>query len=180
MKSVTLLASGGIDSSALVDFYLKRKADLQCIHFQYGQASAQSEKKAATEIAKHYGVSIRFIDFGFDLKTHHYEAYGRNALFALIAASTTTSPGRIAIGIHSGSPYYDSGSYFLKDCQRILDGYFAGVVRIEAPFINLTKSDIISYCRHNNVPIELTYSCQRSEIHPCHECPSCKERDSLL
>ena len=32
---VLLLASGGIDSTALIDFYLRQKVKFNCIHFQY-------------------------------------------------------------------------------------------------------------------------------------------------
>lgn len=46
---VLLLLSGGIDSTALLHFYLQKKSDILCIHFQYGQANSLSERKARAQ-----------------------------------------------------------------------------------------------------------------------------------
>jgi len=175
-KSVAVLASGGIDSTAVVSFYERLGYSVKCIHFQYGQPSAQSEKSAVTAVAKHFHVPLRTIDLGFEMKKSRDEFLGRNAIFVLSAAALEPTPAHIALGIHSGSPYYDSSQGFIQDCQRVLDGFFAGTVRVEAPFMEYTKKDILSYCRRHRLPLNLTYSCVRKNGPPCGVCPSCMNR----
>ena len=60
--------------------------------------------------------------------------------------------------------------------QGLLDGYFAGSVQLETPFINYTKKDIIGYAVENQVPLDLTYSCLSRNDPPCGRCPACLDR----
>jgi len=173
---VILLTSGGIDSTALLDLYLRRTAKVNCVYFQYDQPSAKSEKAAVVEVSKYYNVRSTIINLSFPIALRKEELIGRNALFVLAASSLKPPPLRIALGIHSGSRHYDCTRSFVDDYQRVLDGYFAGTVRLEAPFIDLEKIDVIDYCRANNVPIDLTYSCQRQNYPPCGKCSSCLDR----
>jgi 7-cyano-7-deazaguanine synthase len=173
---VLLLASGGIDSTALLDFYLRRKSSIACIHFQYGQPSAKSEEEAFRKITEYYGVRGEIIPLEFNMARRKDEVSSRNALFVLVASSLGVSPVRIALGIHSDSPYYDCTRSFINDCQQILDGYYSGAVRLEAPFIDFTKRDILNYCKLNGVPVNLTYSCLRKNYPPCGICPACLDR----
>ena len=178
-RAVMLLASGGIDSSALMHFYLSRGVKVQGVHFQYGQRNALSEHTAVMEVSRYYGVETRLINFGFTPHLRKDEVLCRNALFVLVAASLGLPLSRIAVGIHTGPPYYDCSESFLHDCQRTLNGYFAGTVRVEAPFIELSKTDIYEYCKKQGVPMSLTYSCQRQSHPPCGKCPSCSDREKF-
>jgi 7-cyano-7-deazaguanine synthase len=176
---VLLLSSGGVDSTALLDFYLRTRNEVECLHFQYGQKNAKSEKEAFNKILSHYKVNGRIIDLGFVPCKSSYEVSCRNALFVLIAASINESPLRLALGIHEDSRYYDCSRRFIDDCQKILDGYFAGTVRVEAPFIGFKKSEIIVYCKNFKVPTNLTYSCLRQNSPPCGQCPACLDNKEL-
>ena len=171
-----LLMSGGIDSTALLDFYLRDYSNIECVHFQYGQPNAESERNSVEKITDYYKVKTRVIDIKIPMAQRNDELIGRNTFFVLAVGALGIAPSRIAIGIHSDSDYYDCSKEFLNDCQRILDGYFAGVVKLEAPFIDFTKSDIINYSKKYSVPLELTYSCYRQNYPPCGECPSCLDR----
>lgn len=173
---VLLLASGGIDSTALIDLYLRKNVKIRCVHFQYDQQNAQSERTAVQRICEYYNIENSIIRLNFPIAQRKEELIGRNALFVLAASSLESTPIRIALGIHSGPQYYDCSKLFIEDCQRILDGYFAGTVRVEAPFIDLEKIDIMEYCKSNNVPIHLTYSCLRQNYPPCGKCTSCLDR----
>jgi 7-cyano-7-deazaguanine synthase len=177
---VSILFSGGIDSTALLDFYLRSNQDVRCIHFQFGQSNANSEMEASKNICDYYKVKNTTINLEFSLIKNNDEVFCRNVLFILIAASITPPPTRIALGIHKGSRYYDSTKQFVNDCQRILDGYFAGTVTIEAPFLEFSKIDIMKYCELNDVPIELTYSCLRQNYSPCGNCDSCHDREQYF
>lgn len=176
IPEVLLLASGGIDSTALLDFYLKRKSNIECIHFQYEQPSAKSEEEAFHKIIEYYRVRGEIIRLKFNMARRKDEVSCRNALFVLIASSLGISPVRIALGIHFDSPYYDCTKSFINDCQKILDGYYSGTIRVEDPFIDFTKKDILNYCKSNDVPVNLTYSCLRKNDPPCGMCPACFDR----
>lgn len=176
---VLLLSSGGIDSTALLDFYLRRKNNVECLHFQYGQKNALSEKEAFHKITAYYKVTGKVIETGFIPNVNGLEIGCRNVLFVMIAASVSIDPIRIAIGIHEGSRYYDCSKRFLEDCQRILDGYYFGTVKLEAPFIEFNKTAIIAYCKNFNVPVNLTYSCLTQNFQPCGQCPTCLDNKEL-
>jgi 7-cyano-7-deazaguanine synthase len=171
---VVVLASGGIDSTALIDFYLRKGMYVEGIHFQYGQNNGESELKSFEKIKTFYQIEGKVIKLDFSLPKKQDEIMGRNAIF-LFAAGFSTEAKKIALGIHADTPYYDCSRTFLHDTQKILDGYFAGTVQIDAPFIELNKKDILAYCADFKVPIELTYSCQRQNNWPCGVCPTCRE-----
>jgi 7-cyano-7-deazaguanine synthase len=179
-NSVLLLLSGGIDSCALVHYYLSKNYKVKALHFDYGQPSKSSERQAVESIAKHYKIDVQVATLGFSLNQRNGEFIGRNSLFIFIAANLLpVDVSKISIGIHSSTPYYDCSQSFIEDCKNILDGYFAGSVIIEAPFINFTKAQIYEYCVREGVPINLTYSCERGYEEPCGECLSCIDRSVL-
>lgn len=177
---VTVLASGGIDSTALIHLYISRREQVRVIHYQYRQPSGRSELNSLELICKHYGVKPIITRLGFRMVLRGYELLGRNALFVLVAASLSPPPSRISLGIHRGPEYYDVSPRFVADCQRMLDGYFGGTVVLEAPFADFSKWDIISNCKKRRVPLHLTYSCQKKNSPPCGQCPSCLDRQDYL
>jgi 7-cyano-7-deazaguanine synthase len=98
----------------------------------------------------------------------------------LTAASIFSAKGGIfSIGIHSETPYYDCSQLFMVDIQRLFEGYFSGTIQVEAPFLEFTKKDIFEFCHLKQVPIEITFSCERRGDYPCGKCPSCKDRRML-
>lgn len=177
---VNLLLGGGIDSAALIAFYLSRGLSVRGIHFHYNQPSFEGERCAVIALAQHYNISITTIDLGLKIACTQGEYHCRNGTLLLASASILPNKqGRFAIGIHAGTPYYDCSKAFLEDIQRIFDGYFAGSLQVEAPFIEFTKKDIFKYCQIAKVPIEITFSCERRSDKPCGECPSCLDRRAL-
>lgn len=177
--TVVLLASGGVDSTALLDFYLRKQDEVCCVHYQYGQANAESEKEAYQKVLSYYKVKGTTIDVGFRMKKYRDEVMCRNALFVFITASNVQTPARLALAIHEGTRYYDCTKTFVNDCQNMLDGYFAGTVRVETPFIDFSKRDIINYCKKFDVPTNLTYSCLRQNYVPCGRCSACIDNEGL-
>ncbi len=109
------------------------------------------------------------------------EVPGRNAAFSLLAAMAASEEGvagglSVVVGIHGGTEYYDCGVRFVDDMQRLFDGYWSGAVALYAPFVGLTKGDVIQMARELRVPMELTYSCMMQEDVPCECCSSCLDR----
>ncbi|MGI8405999.1 MAG: 7-cyano-7-deazaguanine synthase [Thermomicrobiales bacterium] len=178
-SGLTLLLGGGIDSTTLIPFYLRRDVPIRGIHFDYGQASLTGELRAVRAICCHYSVPLQTIRLGFPLSSRNGEYRGRNALLALAAASLATRPHSVAIGIHAGVPYYDSSATFVADLNRLFDGYFDGVATVQAPFTDFTKAQVYAFAVQSQVPIELTFSCERRSDGPCGACPSCRDREAL-
>jgi 7-cyano-7-deazaguanine synthase len=179
-QSILILFSGGIDSTALVHYYLQKGFNVKCLHIQYGQKTEKSEQNAVQELAKYYNIELTIYKLGVSLNTNHSEYIFRNSLFINLAAGTLPKNiNKIALGIHAGVPYYDCSEKFISDIQKIVDGYFAGTVLIEAPFIGFGKQDIYKYCIENKIPIEKTYSCENNEVIPCGYCLSCRDRGML-
>jgi 7-cyano-7-deazaguanine synthase len=178
---ILLLVSGGIDSTALIDYYLKKGINPHCIHFQYGQKNDKSELKSFKKIMSYYKISdYEIIKFNFPFFENKYEVFGRNAVFVLGALALKNNPAVISLGCHSGTQYYDCSEPFIEDMQRVLDGYFKGTIQLDAPFITWSKQEIIEYCKKNKVPIDLTYSCIVQNEPPCGNCPPCLDRKSFL
>lgn len=176
-SEVCVLLGGGLDSTALIPFYLSRGDTVRGVHFDYGQPSVEGERRSVLGIAEHYAVPVEKGELGLSITNVRGEYFCRNAVLLLGAASTLDNTGgRLSLGIHAGTPYYDCSSSFLADVQRILDGYFGGTVQVEAPFLNFTKRDVFDFCLRKRVPVDLTFSCERCSIDPCGKCPSCEER----
>jgi 7-cyano-7-deazaguanine synthase len=49
-------------------------------------------------------------------------------------------------------------------------------VELHAPFIEISKADIMKMGIDLNVPYEFTWSCYQGEERPCGVCPTCVER----
>ena len=175
-----VLASGGIDSTACIAFFLSRKINVSAVFVDYGQISAKRERSAVSRICSFYGVPVRGLNckglgpwsMGF--------IPGRNALLLLSGMIEFPSDsGLLAIGIHSGTNYVDCSRSFVRQMQRIFDLYTDGRIHISAPFLRWTKRQIWDYCIVRGVPTHLTYSCEMGRKQPCGMCPSCRDLEAL-
>lgn len=106
----------------------------------------------------------------------------RNGLFLASAASMALSLGcqYIYYGVHSddaaGNAYPDCSDDFH---HAIYDAIYLGSgkqVEILAPFVNLTKADVVKKGLELNVPYELTWSCYEGHEHACGKCGTCIDR----
>lgn len=175
-----VLMSGGIDSSATLVALQEAGISISGVFIDYRQPSAISEWEAAQKIAGHYRIKIERIELSAPLICHQGEFWGRNALMILIAAGTIESrPLSVAIGIHALTEYYDTTPLFLKHMERLLNGYSGGTVTLKAPFLTETKSEVIQFAKGNEVPLNLTYSCEQQNEPACGQCQSCSDRSKL-
>jgi 7-cyano-7-deazaguanine synthase len=180
-REVLVLLSGGIDSTACLDFYTDLGRAPCALFVDYGQPASRIEADAAKAVAAHYSVPLISLTwFGHQTK-HDGLIPGRNCF--LISAALMERPrsaSLIAIGVHAGTDYADCGQQFLERMQAILDVYENGSVQLTAPFVTWTKADIVAYCAIRKVPVHLTYSCERGTEPSCGSCLSCKDRRSLV
>lgn len=106
----------------------------------------------------------------------------RNGLFLSAAASFALSMdcSLIYYGAHSddaaGSAYPDCSEAFNRAMnQAILEGS-GGQLKVEAPFINMTKADVVKKGLELRVPYHLTWSCYEGGDKPCGVCGTCIDR----
>jgi len=174
---VYLLFSGGIDSTALIHFFLSQKYPIYLYHIDYGQLSKRNELNSIRRISKYFGLQFETIHIKGLGKMGGGEILGRNAAFiclALMKQKKITS-GLLAMAIHNGSLYVDSTKIFMKLMQSILDLYTDGKIKFSCPFIDWYKEDIVLYCKKKKIPIYLTYSCELGLKQPCGKCNSCND-----
>ena len=106
----------------------------------------------------------------------------RNGLFLSAAASIALSNGCEVIyyGAHAddaaGNAYPDTSAAFNK---AISDAVYLGsgnALRVEAPFIDKSKAQVVAAGIEINVPFELTWSCYEGHEKACGVCGTCRDR----
>jgi len=190
MKTVILL-SGGVDSTVLLADRIARGDECLAVTFDYGQTHRR-EIKAAQAIADHYGVGWRSVPFllggsaltgNGEIPDGHAETVdatyvpGRNLVMISIAASFAERFS--ASAVLYGANKDDFGGY--PDCRpkfitAIDDAVSIGTVSgvsVSAPFMCMTKKQVIDLGRDLNAPFELTWSCYRGAETPCGTCGAC-------
>lgn len=106
----------------------------------------------------------------------------RNGLFLSSAASVALSNdcGVIYYGAHSddaaGNAYPDCSDDFNEAMNRAIYLGSGGQLRIEAPFVKLTKADVVKKGLELEVPYELSWSCYEGDDKPCGSCGTCRDR----
>jgi 7-cyano-7-deazaguanine synthase len=174
---VLVLLSGGIDSTACLDFYKELGRRPFALFVDYGQLAARMEADAAKAITAYYSVPLISSTWqGYQTK-HDGLIPGRNCF--IISAALMERPNSvslIALGVHAGTDYPDCSQPFLEAMRAVLELSENHSVQLATPFAAWTKQDIIAYCRIRDVPVHLTYSCERGTEPPCGACLSCKDR----
>ncbi len=106
----------------------------------------------------------------------------RNGLFLSSAASIALSNGCEVIyyGAHSddaaGNAYPDCSSDFNDAINQAIYLGSGKQLRVEAPFIGLTKAQVVRKGLEINVPYQLTWSCYEGSDRPCEKCGTCIDR----
>lgn len=106
----------------------------------------------------------------------------RNGLFLSSAASVALSKGCgvIYYGAHSD----DSAGNAYPDCSEIFNNAMNTAIyegsgrklKIEAPFVGMTKSEVVKTGLELEAPYELTWSCYEGGEKPCGTCGTCIDR----
>lgn len=199
------LVSGGMDSCVTAAIARGEADELAFLHISYGQRTEARERKAFNDIADHYGVEKR-LDISIehlakiggssltddsmavtdaDLSSQEiptsYVPF-RNANMLAIAVSWAEVIGANAIYIgavaEDSSGYPDCRPVFYEAFQRTID---TGTkpdtsIQILTPIIELSKAEIVKKGLEIAAPLELSWSCYRSEDKACGTCDSCALR----
>ncbi len=106
----------------------------------------------------------------------------RNGLFLSCAASLALSYGceELYYGAHSddalGNAYPDTSIEFNEAINKAIYLGSDKCLKVVAPFIDLTKKDVVKIGNELNVPFELTWSCYEGKEKPCGKCGTCIDR----
>lgn len=106
----------------------------------------------------------------------------RNGLFLSSAASIALSHGcsKIMYGAHAddaaGAAYPDCSLDFVGAMNQAIYLGSGNQLTIEAPFVSLTKADVVRKGLELGVPYDLTWSCYEGGEKPCGKCGTCIDR----
>lgn len=202
MKAVISL-SGGLDSAALLAKLVDTGYEILAVTFNYGSKHGAYEIQAAKDLVAHFGIKHQIIDVtgifeGFNsallkaddrqIPEGHYEAPTmsqtvvpcRNMIFASILAGLAESLGYQAVflGIHAGDHaiYPDCRPGFKQAMGDAISEATETKVTLYAPFISMTKGDIVFEGAIRNTPFQLSRTCYKDQPLSCGVCGSCTER----
>ena len=177
---VSILMSGGIDSTACAHYFLQRRDDVTAVFIDYDQLALRSEWNAVQKVTQHFNIPLLTMRFTAGRQFTAGEIPGRNAflIFAVLMGAQLHS-GVLSLGIHAGTAYYDCGATFAEQIGQIIDAYSGGKLALHCPFLAQDKAFVYRYAKDEKIPIHLTYSCERGTVPPCGLCLSCRDRNAL-
>lgn len=204
MKDSVIVLSGGMDSTTLLH---ERKEQIAlAVTFDYGSKHNAREIECARKNCHMLGVEHIVIPLEFmgkyfksslliggeDIPEGHYADENmkstvvpfRNGIMLAIAAGIAESRGlkKVMIANHGGDHaiYPDCRPGFVDAMsEAIRQGTYEGIV-IDAPYTNITKSDIARIGKRIGVDYNLTYSCYKGGEKHCGKCGTCVERMEAL
>lgn len=202
MKTI-VICSGGLDSVSLAHKVAAEHELCGLLSFDYGQRHAK-EVEFAAECAKRLGVPYKVVDIrsigaalggsaltdDIDVPDGHYAEEtmkitvvpNRNAImlaigFGMAAAQKADA---VAVAVHGGDHfiYPDCRPGFIDAFQTMqneaLDGY--ADVQLYAPYVNISKAQIVEDGAKHNTPFAETWSCYKGGDRHCGRCGTCVER----
>ena len=175
-----VLLSGGIDSAACAYFLRDLGYRVNALFIDYGQKAAHSERSSAEMVSQSLGIQLITAALVAQPQFEAGEITGRNAFLILACLmASQIKMGVIAMGIHSGTRYYDCSTAFADSMDRLLSEHTDGCVRLLTPFVTWNKKNIVDYYLSKGLSLDMTYSCERGEVPPCGRCLSCLDRRAL-
>ena len=205
-RRVVAVVSGGLDSTTMAYSLRAQGYSLIAISFDYGQRHrkelAFAEQMAAdldapwTLIDLHAAgltnvlTGSALTDDTVTVPDGHYAdesmkitvVPNRNAIMLSIACAlaVTREAGAVAFGAHTGDHfiYPDCRPEFVRAFEAMVNIAVEGLASIEilAPFLSMTKTDIVKLGDELKVPFERTWSCYKGGTLHCGTCGTCVER----
>ena len=190
-----LMLSGGVDSAVLLACLKNVKAKFCAVFLNY-QGDKNCEQKSAERLANYYDVDLKIVNLNkiyenmsvkypakFEKLNDFYIPY-RNGVFVSIAAAYAYyyGYGNVIWGLASSSSAYysDCSVNFFKSQSRAIYYGTNSNVELVAPFLRISKLEILRLGEKLNIPVELTWSCAINGEVPCGRCFGCFERQSNL
>ena len=200
MNKCLLLYSGGLDSTVLLYELVKEGKSVHCVLINYGSKHNEMEHKAALKHIVKFNLTYSLVALTYsceklgsaltdkdiavpsDPTEQHLTVFPyRNTVMLSIASSIAVPMGVKEIYIAANKDDYE----VYKDCRSefftaLNIGFEYGApgqdnhTRVIAPFLGMTKKDIVQAAKAYGFPFEDTYSCYQGGEQPCGECGPCK------
>jgi 7-cyano-7-deazaguanine synthase len=196
MYNITILFSGGIDSSVLLALFKDQGIECHPLFVDYGQITAVREYNAAKKISKNLGLKLEKVSIPdiSSLTTNQLTNPSisqnpfypnRNLLLLTIGSLHAFENKNQGVGIGvikaSGTTHFpDISQPFLDEFAKIVAISLNYQLAILTPFLDMTKREVVKFGRNLDVPFELTYSCLTNNKRPCEICESCISRMDAL
>ena len=176
----TVLLSGGVDSAACMKFMQSQGFAVRTLFVDYGQPAATLEQSAAVSLSKLHSCPFEVVTVRGNSRFGSGELLGRNAFLVFTALFFLRgSPGVLALGLHSGTHYYDCSEAFLDLANRLVAEHTNGSLSVIAPFLAWSKKDVYRYFLESGLVLDHTYSCEAGEPGGCGTCLSCRDRQGF-
>lgn len=205
MPKAIAIVSGGLDSVTLAHLLHAEGYELHMLSFDYGQRH-KKELVYAERCAKRLNATFDIIDLSsigrllkgsaltdaIAVPDGHYAAStmavtvvpNRNAIMLSIAYAVAVAQQAqlVAIGVHAGDHfiYPDCRPAFVTAFdtmqQLAVEGCGDAHLKLEAPFAQLGKQQIVQLGTALKVPYADTWSCYKGEEKQCGTCGTCYER----
>lgn len=206
MSLVVTTLSGGLDSVTLAHALADEGAALVAVSFDYGQRHAKEIELAARCAARlgadHCVVDLRSVgalltgsaltDPAIDVPEGHYTDVSmaatvvpnRNAIMLSVAVGVAVARGAdaVATAVHAGDhPVYpDCRPAFIEAVEHEArvgnEGFISDDFRVVAPYLHVTKDEIVRRGAALGVPFAETWSCYQGGERHCGRCGTCVER----
>lgn len=198
-----VICSGGLDSVTLAHKVAAEGRLGGLLSFDYGQRHVK-ELESAAACAARLGVGHEVIDISgvgrmlsgsaltdeVAVPDGHYAEEtmkltivpNRNAIMLTVAfgLAAARKARAVAVAVHGGDHfiYPDCRPGFIDAFQRMQDEALQDVAEItlEAPFVQLSKADIVTEGARNGTPFAETWSCYKGGARHCGRCGTCVER----
>lgn len=204
-RKAVAIVSGGLDSVTLAHLLAAEGYELHLLAIDYGQRH-RKELAFAVKCAHRLGARFDQVDLSsvgrllggsaltdaIAVPDGHYAESSmkitvvpnRNAIMLSIAygVAVARKAEAVAIGVHAGDHfiYPDCRPAFIGTFEamqdRAVEGFGHPNLHIEAPFLNLTKADIVRVGHQLGVPFAETWSCYKGGDAHCGTCGTCVER----
>lgn len=203
-KKAVCIMSGGMDSTLSAYMAKKEGYEIVAVHFNYEQRTQAKELSAfhsicdALQVVSKYVLDLDFFkqlgasaltDKDIEVPTSGIEegvpvtyVPFRNGIFLSMAAAIAEKEGAqiLSIGVvqEDSSGYPDCRETYIKAMQNAINLGTKDETQLEIkmPLVHLKKSEIVQSALELRVPLELTWSCYKSEEKACGVCDSCRLR----
>ena len=197
-----VLFSGGLDSTVLATQMKKDAEETRLLSIDYGQRHAK-ELDHSQKVADHLGLAHEILklpqlgqilggssltDKSMTLPEGHYAEESmkstvvpnRNMILLALAGGHALSIGfdTIAYAAHAGDHtiYPDCRPEFADAMDTALGLADWNTLSLHRPYVEMTKSDLVSLGDKLEAPLHLTWSCYAGGERHCGKCGTCVER----
>jgi 7-cyano-7-deazaguanine synthase len=200
-NKVVVIFSGGMDSFTVLNRALKDGKEVYALTFDYGQKHVK-EIACASKVCEQVGVAHKVIDISainqllagssltddIDIPEGHYEAESmkstvvpnRNMILLSLAVGYAVSvkASQVYYGAHSGDHaiYPDCRPEFVMKMNDVCQIANYEAVEIFSPYLNDTKSDILTDGIKMGLSYDDTWTCYNGREKACGKCGACQER----